>query len=319
VSTVTTNIRREVYGDWGPGLHLFNEEFDGAVAALEEADGIAAASENADLDYASLRLAALRGHETQALGVIESFIQVATARGERRAIGHAEHAVAVLYNGLGRYRVALAAAQRACEHEDLNVFGWALVELVEAGARAGARDVAAAALERLAERARACATDWSLGIEARSRVLLSDSDTAEPLYREAIERFTRSRNLVHLARAHLLYGEWLRRERRRTDAREQLRPAHDMFVMMGAYGFAERANRELLATCETARKRTVATSGQLTAQETQVARLAREGLSSPEIATLLFISPRTVQYHLQKVFTKVGIHSRMQLDEVLPR
>jgi DNA-binding CsgD family transcriptional regulator len=318
LSTVPTDNRREVYGDWGAGLHLFTEEFEGAVAPLEEADPIAAPSANAHFDYASLRFAALRGHETQALEVIEPFIQLATARGEGRAISHAEHAVAVLYNGLGRYRVALAAAQRACEHEDLSVFGSVLVELVEAGARTGAREVAAVAVERLAERTRACATDWSLAIEARSRVLLSDNQAAEPLYREAIERFAWSQDVVHLARARLLYGEWLRRERRRTDAREQLRTAYDMFVMMGADGFAERAKRELLATGETARKRTVETSGQLTAQEIQVARLARDGLSSPEIGTLLFISPRTVQYHLRKVFTKVGIHSRMQLDRALP-
>jgi DNA-binding CsgD family transcriptional regulator len=166
--------------------------------------------------------------------------------------------------------------------------------------------------------ARASGSDWALGIEARSRALLSDGEAAERLYREAIDRLGCTRVRVELARAHLLYGEWLRRERRRVDAREQLRTAHEMFLTMGAEGFAERAEHELLATGETARKRTVETSSQLTAQEAQVARLAREGLSNPEIGGRLFISPRTVQYHLRKVFTKLGINSRMQLDRVLP-
>jgi DNA-binding CsgD family transcriptional regulator len=224
----------------------------------------------------------------------------------------------VLYNGLGRYQGALAAAQRACEYEDLGVFGWALVELIEAGARSGNREAAAAALEQLAERTGASATDWGLGMEARSRALLADTQTAEPLYHEAIERLSRSRISLHLARAHLLYGEWLRRERRRTDARHQLRTAHQMFLTMGAEGFAERTERELLATGESARKRTGETSRQLTAQETQIAQLARDGLSNPEIGAQLFISPRTVQYHLHMIFTKLGIGSRMELNRVLP-
>jgi DNA-binding CsgD family transcriptional regulator len=300
------------------GLLVLAGEFADAAALLEEADAIAAATGNAHFDYASPLLAALRGRQTQALEVIEACVQHATARGEGRAIGHTEHAAAVLYNGLGHYQEALGAAQRACEHEDLGVFGWGLVELVEAGARSGAREVAAAALERLCERTRASGTDWALGIEARSRALLSDSQPAGPLYREAIERLARSRIAVHLARAHLIYGEWLRRERRRADAREQLRTAHEMFVTMGAEAFAQRAERELLATGETARKRAVETSSQLTAQEAQVARLARDGLSNVEIGAQLFISPRTVQYHLHKVFTKLGITSRTQLDRVIP-
>jgi DNA-binding CsgD family transcriptional regulator len=300
------------------GLLVLAGEFAAAAALLEEADAIAAATGNAHFDYASPLLAALRGRESQALEVIEACVQHATARGEGRAIGHTEHAAAVLYNGLGRYQEALGAAQRACEHEDLGVFGWGLVELVEAGARSGAHEVAAAALERLCERTRASATDWALGIEARSRALLSDSQPAGPLYREAIERLARSRIAVHLARAHLIYGEWLRRERRRADAREHLRTAHEMFVTMGAEAFAQRAERELLATGETTRKRAVETSSQLTAQEAQVARLARDGLSNVEIGAQLFISPRTVQYHLRKVFTKLHITSRTQLDRVIP-
>jgi DNA-binding CsgD family transcriptional regulator len=298
------------------GLLIFAGEFAVAAALLEEAHAIAAATGIAHFDYASVLLAALRGHEAEALRMIEAGVQYATARGEGRAIGHAEHAAAVLYNGLGHYRAALAAAQRACEYEDLGVFGWALAELVEAGARGGTHD-AAVALERLAERTRASGTDWALGIEARSRALLSDSQTAEPLYREAIERLARSRIAVHLARAHLVYGEWLRRENRRTDAREQLRTAHQMFFTMGAEGFAERTARELLATGERVRKRTAETPVQLTARETQIARLAGDGLSNLEIAAQLFMSPRTVEYHLHKVFTKLGISSRNQLRSVL--
>jgi DNA-binding CsgD family transcriptional regulator len=299
-------------------LLIFSGRLKTAAMLLEEADAIAAATGNAHFDYASPLLAAVRGHETDASAVIEAAVQHATARGEGRAIPHAEHAAAVLYNGLGRYQGALAAAQRACEYEDLGVFGWALVELIEAGARTGNREAAAAALEQLAERTGASATDWGLGMEARSRALLADTQTAEPLYHEAIERLTRSRISLHLARAHLLYGEWLRRERRRTDARHQLRTAHQMLLTMGAEGFAERTERELLATGESARKRTGETSRQLTPQETQIAQLARDGFSNPEIGAQLFISPRTVQYHLHMIFTKLGIGSRMELNRVLP-
>jgi DNA-binding CsgD family transcriptional regulator len=219
----------------------------------------------------------------------------------------------VLYNGLGRYEDALAPAQQAAEHPEELPFAWGLVELIEAANRTGKGTRATDALQRLSETTRPSGTDWALGIEARSRALLSDGDTAERLYREAIDRLGHTRVRVEFARAHLLYGEWLRRERRRTDAREQLRTAHAMFVAMGTDGFAARAERELLATGETARKRTVETSSQLTAQEAQVARLARDGLSNAEIGARLFISPRTVQYHLRKVFTKLGINSRTQL------
>ena len=262
------------------GLLIFAGEFAAAAALLEEADGIAADTGIAHSDYSSALLAALRGQEAEALEVIGASVRHADAAGEGRAIGHAEHAAAVLYNGLGRYRAALAAARRASEYEDLGVFGWALAELVEAGSRTSTRDVAAVALERLAERTRASGTDWALGIEARSRALLSDSQTAEPLYREAIERLSRTRVAVHLARAHLLYGEWLRREDRRTHAREQLRTAYQMFAAMGADGFGERSRRELLATGERVRK-------------------------------------RTVEYHLHKVFTKLDITSRNQLRGAL--
>jgi DNA-binding CsgD family transcriptional regulator len=196
---------------------------------------------------------------------------------------------------------------------------WALTELIEAAARSDKPETAAIALERLSQTTRAGGTDWALGIEARSRALVSEGSASEPLYREAIERLGRTRVRVELARAHLVYGEWLRRERRRLDAREQLRVAHEMLETMGVGAFAERARRELSATGETARKRTVETREELTAQEAQVARLARDGLSNPEIGAELFISPRTVKYHLRKVFTKLDISSRNELERALPR
>jgi DNA-binding CsgD family transcriptional regulator len=196
---------------------------------------------------------------------------------------------------------------------------WAAVELVEAAARSGRNDVTADALRRLAERTTPSGTDWARGVEARSRALLSEDNTAGRLYLESIERLGRTRVRVDLARAHLLYGEWLRRRRRRVDAREQLRIAHDMLDAMGMEAFAERARRELQATGETARKRTIASGDeQLTAQEAVIARMARDGLSNPEIGVRMFISGRTVQYHLRKVFTKLAIESRGQLDRVLP-
>jgi DNA-binding CsgD family transcriptional regulator len=223
---------------------------------------------------------------------------------------------ALLYNGCGRYGEALEAAQRGCEEDDLGLFGWSLVELIEAGVRSGATDASVAALDRLSERTQASGTDWALGIEAGSRALLSEGQDAEPLYREAVDRLARTRGMVHLARARLQYGEWLRRENRRVDAREQLRAAHEMFSDIGADGFAERASHELLATGETARKRTDDARGVLTPQEAHIARLARDGLSNPEIGAQLFISPRTVQYHLRKVFLKLDITSRNQLSRV---
>jgi DNA-binding CsgD family transcriptional regulator len=269
---------------------------------------------------AELVLAALRGRQAEAAGLIDAAIREASLRGEGIGIVLAEWTNAVLNNGLGRYEQAMQAAQRAtAQSVELVVRGWAAAELVEAAVRSGCNDVAADALRRLAERTTPSGTDWGRGVEARSRALLSDGDTAERLYLESIERLGRTRMRVDLARAHLVYGEWLRRERRRTDARAQLRIAHDMLESMGMEAFAERARRELQATGETARKRTIANGDeQLTAQEGQIARMARDGLSNPEIGVRMFISARTVQYHLRKVFTKLGIESRSQLDRVLP-
>jgi DNA-binding CsgD family transcriptional regulator len=212
----------------------------------------------------------------------------------------------------------VAAAQQASERDELSVSGWALAELVEAAARSGRAELAAEALERFQTRTQAAGSEWALGLEARSRALLSDGAVAEDLYREAIDRLGRCRLAFELARAHLLYGEWLRRERRRLDAREHLRYAQDMFNGMGAAAFADRASRELLATGETARKRSVETRDDLTPHEARIARMASDGASNQEIADQLFVSRKTIEYHLHKVFLKLGITTREHLDRVLP-
>jgi DNA-binding CsgD family transcriptional regulator len=297
-------------------LHVHAGAFGAASALIEEADAITQATDMAPLKYASLMLAAWRGNEADGLRLIEAGRLEATARGEGMGLGVIEWATALLYNGCGRYAEALAAAQRGCEHDDVGLFASSLAELIEAGVRSGATDAASAALDRLSGRTQASGTDWALGIEAGSRALLSDTRVAEPLYREAVERLAPGRGVVHLARARLRYGEWLRRENRRVDAREHLRAAHEMFIGIGAEGFAERARHELLATGETVRSRTDDARGVLTPQEAHIARLARDGLSNPEIGAQLFISPRTVQYHLRKVFLKLEITSRSQLGRL---
>ena len=290
--------------------------FADAAARIEEVEAITQATGLPPLKYAALNLAAWSGDLARVQAISDEALPRAIARGEGSAIGVLSCMTARLHNGHGHYAEALAASQRACEYEDVIAYGWALVELIEAGVRVGRPDEAAPALERLSERTQASGTDWALGIEAGSRALLSDAHEAEPLYREALERLARTRGVVHLARAQLLYGEWLRRENRRVDAREQLRAAHQMFSEMGAEGFAERASHELLATGETARKRSDDVRSVLTPQEAHIARLAKEGLSNPEIGAQLFISPRTVQYHLRKVFQKLDITSRNQLSRV---
>lgn len=228
-----------------------------------------------------------------------------------------DYAAAVQHNGLGHYQAAAAAAQRACDYDDRGLFVWALVELVEAAARSHQRDLASVAVGRLGEISHSCASDWALGIEARSRALLAESEEAEALYRAGIDWLSRTCIAIHLGRAHLVYGEWLRRENRRVDAREQLRRAHDVLSEIGATAFAGRAQGELLATCERVRKRTVDTFDELTAEETQIAYLARDGYTNPEIGARLFISPRTVEWHLRKVFAKLDISSRRELRSAL--
>ena len=299
------------------GVHVYAGEFAAAAVLIEEGDAITAATGNAPMRYAALFLAAWRGEESSAVRLIDAAIGDATARGEGRVLGMAGYVTAVLNNGLGRYPAALDGARLACQHDDLGYFNWSLAELVEAGVRNGAVDEAAAALRQLQERTRASGTDWALGVLARSQALLTDGPAAEALYREAIERLERDGIVIQLARAHLLYGEWLRRVNRRYDGREHLRTAYQAFSRIGAEAFAERARGELLATGETVRKRTAETHDVLTAQERQIVRLAAERHTNPEIASQLFISARTVEYHLHKVFAKLGVTSRRELPVAL--
>ena len=299
-------------------LRCLEGDLAAATALLDEADDIATATGSEPLVFGRLSLAGFRGIEEDALILFDATEPPAIARGEGVVLTFSEHARAVLYNGLGRYEAALGPAQSASGRDELLVSVWSLPELVEAATRCREPDVANAAIERLSERTGAAGTELALGIEARCRALLSDGALAERLYREAIDRLGRSRLTLELARARLLYGEWLRRDKRRIDARDQLRGAQDMFTSMGTKAFAARAGRELLATGETARKRTAETRDELTAQEMQIAQFARDGLSNAEIGARLFISPRTVEYHLRKVFTKLGISTREHLDRVLP-
>jgi ATP/maltotriose-dependent transcriptional regulator MalT len=290
-----------------------------AAAAIAEAEAVTEATETRIAPFGAMLLAAFRGREAEAAALIESTVKDATAGGQGIGVQYARWVAAILFNGLGRYEQALTAAVQASdESPELFLSAWALPELIEASVRSGETPLGAGALERLAEATTAAGTDWGLGIEARSRALLSEGEAAEGLYREAIDRLSRTRLRPELARAHLLYGEWLRREGRRVDAREQLHAAHDMLTAIGMEAFAERARRELLGTGEKARKRTDATRSDLTTQEEQIARLAGDGLSNPEIGARLFISPRTVEWHLRKVFDKLGISTRKALHDALP-
>jgi DNA-binding CsgD family transcriptional regulator len=297
----------------------------GAAARLIDEDRlIAEATGHPPVTYAALMLAAWQGREREASELIQATVQEATGLGTGRLAGMAGWASAVLDNSLGRYDAARDAARRVFEHDHLSLGHLIMPELAEAAARTGELTLVQAALDWLSERTRVTPTEWVLGIEAGVRALLSDGQTADRYYRESVERLGRTRVRAQLARSHLLYGEWLRRQGRRMDAREQLRTAHRMLDAMGMAAFAERARRELRATGETVRKRTVpaariaGATDTLTVQELQVARLARDGLSNPEIGARLFISPRTAAYHLSNVFTKLGIGSRSQLDRVLP-
>ena len=297
---------------------IWNGDLAAARVLIAESDAVAAATGSQLPPIAALRLVSMEGKEADASALIAATIEHAIARGQGLAVSMAQWTASVLYNGLARYDEALAAARQVTAH-DIDPYPnmWALPELVEAAARVGETDVAREALDRLAEMTQPAGTDWALGAEARSRALLSDGEDADLLYREAIERFGRTGLRPELARTHLLYGEWLRREGQRRVAREQLRTAHQMFASIGMEGFAERARRELLATGERARKRREDTRWDLTAQEAQIAQLAREGYSNPEIGAQLFLSPRTVEWHLRKVFTKLGISSRKELDAAL--
>jgi DNA-binding CsgD family transcriptional regulator len=299
-------------------LLVFEGKLDTAEALVEEIDSILDATASRRISIPKLMLAACQGDEARASQLIDEAQRDAIARGEGFVLTFAEQARAVLHNALGHYDTALDNAQRASAQDELHAAVWSLPELVEAAARTGQPDLAADALERLRRRTQVAGTEWALGIEARCAALLSDDELAEGLYREALERLGRCRVALDLARAHLLYGEWLRRRGRRVDAREQLRAAHESFVEMGAEAFAERTRRELLATGETARKRTIETTDDLTPHEARIARMARDGASNQDIATELFVSRKTVEYHLHKVFSKLGISAREQLDYVLP-
>jgi DNA-binding CsgD family transcriptional regulator len=297
------------------GAHVFAGELDAAGALIQEADEIALATGNAGFRFAGVLVGAWRGVEAEAMELINAGLENV---GEGRVPALAGYATAILNNGLGRYEAALEGGRRGTDDGDWGYDGASLPELVEAATRAGRPEVAAAALPRLEERTRAAGTDWALGVLARARALMSEGEDADAHYREAIERLERTRIRVELARARLVYGEWLRREGRRLDAREQLRTAHEMFGRMGAEAFAERARRELTATGETVRRLTVETRDVLTPQEAQVAVLAQQGRTNQEIGAELFISPRTVEYHLHKVFAKLGIRSRKELRAALP-
>jgi DNA-binding CsgD family transcriptional regulator len=294
---------------------LFAGELAAAASLVEEVQVVTEATGSRLAPYGALGLAALRGREAELSDMAIATKDEVVQRGEGLGIGLCDWATAVLHNGLGHYQNAMAAAEKASAYLP-NVSAtanWGLVELVEAAVRCGLPERATDAIRRLSESTSASGSDWALGVEARSRALVSEGESADRLYRVAIERLGRTRMGAELARAHLVYGEWLRRENRRVDAREQLRVAHETFTDMGMEGFADRARRELLATGETVRKRAVETLTDLTAQEAQIAKLARSGRTNQEIGGQLFISPRTVEWHLSNVFTKLGITSRKDL------
>jgi DNA-binding CsgD family transcriptional regulator/tetratricopeptide (TPR) repeat protein len=297
-------------------LHAHVGELAEGAALIAEAQAVADATGSQLGPYGALGIAAFRGREAEATELIRATMDGVTSRGEGRGLT-SQYAAALLYNGLGRYDQALAAAELVCEYDDVGVLGWSLAELVEAAVRSGQPARASDALQRLSEITRASGTDWALGTEARSRALLSEGETAENYYREAIERLGRTRMRPALARAHLLYGEWLRSGNRRRDARAELRTAHDLFTTMGFEAFAERARRELAAAGDTVRKRTVDTASELTAQEAHIARLAVDGRTNAEIGAQLFLSTRTVEWHLGKVYTKLGVASRRELRRAL--
>jgi DNA-binding CsgD family transcriptional regulator len=296
------------------GVHLFAGELREAAWLIDEAQSVTEATDNRIVPYGALALAAFRGCEPDATRLIEASTKDFAARGEGMGLTLAQWATAALYNGLARYQDALAAAEQAAQDpQELWFSTWTLVELIEAAARSANAERAADALELLTQATQASGTGWALGIERRSRALLARGGEAEILYHGAIEQLEPTRLRVDLARSYLLYGEWLRRNRRRLEARAQLRNAHRLFTEFGMEGYAERARIELLATGERARKRSVETRDELTPQETQVSRLAAQGATNQEIAAQLFISNSTVEYHLSKAFRKLDVKSRTQL------
>jgi DNA-binding CsgD family transcriptional regulator len=289
-----------------------------AMSLAAESDAVIEATGSHLTLRTSIVLANWRGRDADALALIQARHQDVLRRGEGLWLAATDWGSAIRYNGLGRYEEALAASERAAEGaRGLGPSILLLVELIEAAVRSGQAERATGPLAQLAEIAHAAGTDWALGTYGRGAALLAQGAMAERLYREAIQRLSHTKPRATLARAHLLYGEWLRREHRRVDAREQLRVAHTMLSDIGMEAFAERARRELQATGETAPKRTIETLDELTPQEAQVARLAAGGQTNPKIGALLFLSPRTVEWHLSKVFSKLGISSRKELRAAL--
>jgi DNA-binding CsgD family transcriptional regulator len=287
-----------------------------AARLLEEADAITASMGHTPVKYHALNLAAWRGVSADSIELLDTAAANGTAKGEGRLVGLTKYNAAVLFNGLGRYEEAFAAAQKCCEYEDLGFYGICLFELIEAATHLGDRQSAASALQLFQERAATSGTEFGLGAVAAARALLAPHELADGLFTEAIERLERAQIGLHLARTRLSYGEWLRRAKRKLDARKQLNTAYEMFTRMGAEGFAERARRELAAAGEKLRKQPVSSGDELTAQEEQIARLAGDGLTNQEIGAQLFISTHTVEWHLRKVFVKLGITSRRQLRTV---
>ena len=300
-------------------LHLFTGELETATRLIEEAQVAIEATGASLTPWGAVALAALRGREQEALSTLASAATDSKRRGEGIGLTVIAWARAILYNGLGIHDQALAAAQEAIDcPTNSAAAAWGMLELVEAAARLDKPEAAHEHAERFAEIADAAGSHWAFGVNARSSALVSPDAKAEELYRTALDHLERCQMRVDLARSHLLYGEWLRRRNRRIDARAQLRTAHDAFTSIGLEAFAERARKELLATGERVRRRRLETRDDLTAQERQIAQLARDGLSNPEIGTRLFLSPRTVEWHLSKVFTKLGISSRADLRDALP-
>lgn len=301
------------------GVHIHTGDFAEAARMMDEADALAAATGHAPHKYATLVLAAWQGDEDAAVGIIEDAKASAAHGGEVSLLGVTGYVQGLLFNGLARYDQALVAARSGIEHDGFNFTGLSLVEHIEAATRCDELDQARASLAQLVELTRAADTGWARGVTARSQALLTDGDEADDLYRIALEELGRDRVAVkvEVARTHLLYGEWLRRTRRRSLAREHLRTAHEMFDGMRANAFAERARRELLATGERVRARETEPASALTPQESQIATLAARGMTNPQIGAELFISPHTVEWHLRKVYTKLGITSRRALPGAL--
>jgi DNA-binding CsgD family transcriptional regulator len=295
-------------------------DFEATAASITEADAVAVATGNPLPPYGELRLLSLRGREAETTELVAATIRASTATGLGMGNTAARWAAAVLYNGLARYPEAMRAALATTYVSEPGLSTWLLPELVEAASRSGEPEVAREALDRLIETTRSFDTDFARGVESRTRALATDGPEAEDLYREAVERLSRTRLRPELARAHLVYGEWLRRRGQRLRARDHLRTAHDMLIAIGMEAFAERARRELLAVGENVRKRTAAGApgDELTPQERQIALLVRDGYSNPEIGERLYLSPRTVEWHLRKVFAKLGIDSRRQVRDIMP-